>query len=257
MTWPFLEHPRPFGFAHRGGTTIAPENTEAAFAHAVSLGYRYLETDVRATADGVLVAFHDSTLDRVAGVSGAVEEMTWAELCSVTFDGHSIPRFDALIRQFPDVRWNIEPKGPTSVEFLIELIETEDLIDRICVGSFHEERIKQMADHFGPRLCRSAVPKEVFKSLVAAFFYPKWKPPFGVLQVPTNYGPIPLATKFLVRRFHKLGLQVHIWTINDRDDMEKLLDIDIDAIMSDEVETLRDVLQTRGRWPGSEIGYEK
>ena len=91
--FPFLDHPGPLAFAHRGGAAEAPENSWAAFEHAIALGYRYMETDVRATADGVAVVLHDPTLDRVASRPGVLAKMTWAEVrASKLQDGREIPR---------------------------------------------------------------------------------------------------------------------------------------------------------------------
>ncbi|HEX7095186.1 MAG TPA: glycerophosphodiester phosphodiesterase family protein, partial [Acidimicrobiales bacterium] len=110
-THAFLDHPGPLAFAHRGGAGVNPENTWAAFDHAVSLGYRYLETDVRVTSDGVVVAFHDPTLDRVTDRTGAIARRPWVEVRRARIAGkHEPVRLDDLLAAYPDVRVNIDPK---------------------------------------------------------------------------------------------------------------------------------------------------
>ena len=88
----FLDHPGPIAFAHRGGAGDWPENTMPAFAGAVALGYRYVETDVHVTADGVLLAFHDDRLDRVTDRAGVVRELPWSEVRQARVDGSSPSR---------------------------------------------------------------------------------------------------------------------------------------------------------------------
>ena len=96
--WPFLDHPGPLAFAHRGGAGEWPENTMPAFEHAVGLGYRYVETDVHATADGVLVAFHDDALDRVTDRTGKIADLPWSYVAEARVDGREpIPRLDDLL----------------------------------------------------------------------------------------------------------------------------------------------------------------
>ena len=247
MSWRFLDVDPPFGFAHRGGRGDAPENTEAAFAHAWELGYRYLETDVHRTADGELVAFHDGELERVAGLPGDISDHAWDELCEVTLDGgHRIPRLVDLLDDFPEARFNIDPKADDAVEPLIEIIRSRGAVDRVCIGSFSDARIDRLREALGPDLCTSPGPKGVAKLLLAAVFRPSWRPPHGCVQIPASQFGLSLSTPWLIRRWHRMGLQVHYWTVNDRDEMNRLLDRGADAIITDEVEVLRDVLAERG-----------
>lgn len=247
MSWRFLDVDPPFGFAHRGGVGEAPENTEAAFAHAQELGYRYLETDVHRTADGELVAFHDGELERVVGLPGEISDHRWEELCDIELDGgHHIPRLVDLLDAFPDARFNIDPKADDAVEPLIEIIRSRDAVHRVCVGSFSDERIARLREALGPELCTSPGPRGVGKLLLAAAFWPSWRPPHGCIQIPPSQFGLSLSAPWLIRRWHRMGLQVHYWTVNDRDEMNRLLDRGADAIITDEVEVLREVLVERG-----------
>ncbi len=246
MTWAYLDVEIPFGMAHRGGRGPAPENTEAAFANARSLGYLHLETDVHRSADGVLVAFHDGELGRVGDRSGRIAELTWAELSEIDLGGgHRIPRLVDLLDAFPDARFNIDPKADDAVELLVEAIRSADALDRVCVGSFSEARVARARDALGPGLCTSPGPSGMVKVLIAAILWPRWTPPYGCVQIPPVANGIPLSSRWLIGRLHRLGLQVHYWTINERDEMHRLLDNGADAIISDEIELLREVLAER------------
>lgn len=249
MAWSFLDVDPPFGLAHRGGNGPAPENTVSAFARATELGYRYLETDVHRTADGVLVAFHDDELERVAGLPGQISDYDWDRLSEVRLGGeHPIPRLTDLLETFPDARFNIDPKADDSVDPLIEVIRSFDAVPRVCIGSFSDDRIKRMQAALGPELCTSPGPKGVVKVLLAAILGLPWTPPYACVQIPvSNYG-IPLDSAWLIGRIQKLGLQVHYWTINDEQQMQRLLDRGADAIISDETEVLKRVLEDRGQW---------
>lgn len=246
MAWPYLDVEVPYGMAHRGGRGPAPENTEAAFANARRAGYVHLETDVHRSADGVLVAFHDGDLERVGGRGGRISELTWAELSAIDLGGgHHIPRLVDLLDRFPDGRFNIDPKADDAVDLLIDAIRSRRAVDRVCIGSFSEARITRVREALGPQLCTSPGPSGVVKVLLAALFWPWWRPPYGCLQIPPRARGVSLAGRWLVGRFHRLGLQVHYWTINDRDEMVRLIERGADAIISDEIDLLGEVLDER------------
>lgn len=249
MSWSFLDVDPPFGFAHRGGNGTAAENTIGAFTHATSLGYRYLETDVHRTSDGVLVAFHDDELERVAGLPGQISDYSWDRLSQVRLEGDEpIPRLTDLLETFQNARFNIDPKADDAVDPLIEIIRKLDAIDRVCIGSFSDQRISRVRDALGPELCTSPGPTGVVKVLIAAVLGVRWKPPYACVQIPTKNRGVPLDSAWLIGRVKKLGLQVHYWTINDEAEMRRLLDNGADALITDEIELLKSVLQSRGQW---------
>ena len=174
--YPYLEHSGLLAFAHRGGALEAPENTMKAFAYAVDLGYRYLETDAYATRDGVVVSFHDDKLDRVSDATGKIEELTWAALEPVRIGGEPIPLMEDLLTRWPDVRINIDPKHDAVVAPLIALIKRLGVQDRVCVGSFSDKRIRQIYDAFDRRICTSLGPQGVLKLKVASAGVPTTRP---------------------------------------------------------------------------------
>src|SRR4051794_15562635 len=133
----FLEWPGPIAFAHRGGASEAAENTMPAFEHAVRLGYRYIETDVHVTSDGVLLAFHDDVLDRVTDGHGRIDQLPWSVVQKAKVDGREpIPRFEDLLGTWPDVRVNIDPKHDGAVDALVAALRKCDAVDRVCIGAF-------------------------------------------------------------------------------------------------------------------------
>ncbi|MBS1838570.1 MAG: glycerophosphodiester phosphodiesterase, partial [Actinobacteria bacterium] len=188
--FPFLDAP-PLAFAHRGGEEAAPENTVRAFGAAVSLGYRYLETDVHVSADGGLLAFHDDRLDRVTDAEGSVEELTTADLEGVRIAGTDpIPTLDELLETFPDVHWNIDAKSDRSLIALGAAIRRHGAIRRVNVAAFSDERLRRMRSLLGPELCTAAGPREI-AALVASARLPalrsrRHRAPFGCVQVPVS-----------------------------------------------------------------------
>lgn len=245
----FLDHPGPIPFAHRGGASEAPENTLPAFEHAVKLGFRYLETDVHATADGVLVAFHDDRLDRVTDRSGTIEDLTWAEVGEARVDGREpIPLLEDVLGSWPDVRVNIDPKADSSVQPLIDVLRRTRSVDRVCIGSFSDERIDRIRTAIGPELCTGMGPDELV-GLIKAFEGETVAFRSQAAQIPiTDPKGRPLATPELVEVAHRHGIVVHVWTIDDPDEMRRLLDIGVDGIMTDRPAVVREVFEERGIW---------
>ncbi|MEQ9642024.1 MAG: glycerophosphodiester phosphodiesterase [Alphaproteobacteria bacterium] len=228
----------------------APENTMAAFAHAVELGYRYVETDVHATADGVLLAFHDDKLDRVTDRVGVIAELPYAEVKLARVDGtHPIPTFDELLNAWPDLRLNIDPKADNAEGPLIEALQRADALDRICIGSFSGARLGRLRAALGPGLCTSMGPWDVARLRFASWGLPTGRFAANCAQVPEKGYGIHLPDRAFVRAAHARGLKVHVWTINDEASMRRLLDVGVDGIVSDETKLLKRVLQERGQWP--------
>lgn len=253
----FLDHPGPIAFAHRGGGGEAAENTVAAFDRALGLGYRYLETDVHATADGVVAVIHDPVLDRVADRPGQVATMAWGEVATARLaGGERVPRLDELLDRWPDTRWNIDAKSDAVVEPLAQVVRRAGALERVCVTSFSDRRLGQIRSLLGPRLCTAMGPRSI-TALRAASWTPRGLVPgrvfsaFGAAQVPTRWGRLPVADRALVERAHGAGLAVHVWTVDDPTIMERLLDLGVDGIMTDHPSRLRAVLERRGQWQPS------
>ncbi len=248
--FPFLDHPGPIAFAHRGGSAEAPENSWAAFEHAVSLGYRYMETDVRATADGVAVVLHDPTLDRVAGHHGNLSEMTWAEVRERRLaDGREIPLLEELLGAWPQLRWNIDVKTPEAIAPVVDVLRRTAAVDRVLVAAFVGRRSAQARAALGPTLATGA-GRGTVAALVAAKAVPlvPVRSQAVAAQVPLQRRGLPIVGPAFLRVCHRAGLGVHVWTIDDPTVMEQLLDLGVDGIMTDRPSTLKQVLERRGQW---------
>jgi glycerophosphoryl diester phosphodiesterase len=282
----FLDHPGPLAFAHRGGARHAPENSWRAFEHAVGLGYEYIETDAQATADGVLLAFHDRTLDRLTGQPGRVSRLTLKDLVGARVGGtEPIPVLEDVLAAWPDMRFNIDLKDTPAVAPLAGVLRRTNAWDRVCVVSFSASRLRGARRALDRPVCMAASP--LGTAMVRLGAPPVPRSPRG----PNRHGsgqrgaaagpmaasarrpgatagrragplaerlagagvrcvqvPVPVATPSYIARAHRLGLQVHVWTVNDRPTMEALLDRGADGIMTDDTVALRDVLVGRGRW---------
>ncbi|MEV0780456.1 glycerophosphodiester phosphodiesterase [Streptomyces sp. NPDC050428] len=247
---PYLDHPSPIPFAHRGGAADGIENTAAAFRRAAGLGYRYFETDVHTTADGRLVAFHDTTLDRVTDLSGRISELPWSEVSRARVGGREpLALFEDLLEEFPDARWNVDMKAEPALRPLLDLIGRTDSWDRVCVGSFSEARVARAHRLAGPRLATSYGVRGVLGLRLRSYGVPAPVREGAVCaQVPQDQSGVRVVDRRFVRTAHARGLQVHVWTINDADRMRSLLDLGVDGIMTDQLETLRAVFTERGAW---------
>jgi glycerophosphoryl diester phosphodiesterase len=251
--FPFLDWPGPIAFAHQGGADEFPENTLKAFQSSAALGYRYMETDVHVTSDGVVVVMHDDTLDRTTDRAGTIARLPWNVVKEARVGGtEPVPRVDEVLEAMPDTRFNIEPKADAAVEPLIDVIRCAGALDRVCVGSFKDRRVTRARQALGPKLCTAAGTVAT-----ARVRFGSWLPGVGrfvahsaaaCLQVPVGYGPVPLADRSIVRFAHAMERQVHVWTINDASEMTRLLDVGVDGIMTDRPSVLKDVLVSRGQW---------
>jgi len=247
---PYLEHPGPLAFAHRGGAGEAPENSWGAFEHAVSLGYRYMETDVRTTADGVAVALHDPSLDRVADRPGVLRKMSWAQVraCKLA-DGREPPLLEELLGAWPQLRWNIDVKRREAITPVVDAIRRTGAVDRVLVASFSGSRAARARAALGPELATGA-GRWTVASLVAAKVASFWPVSSGAVaaQVPPRDLGITIVDVAFVRVCHRAGLAVHVWTINASAEMDRLLDLGVDGIMTDRPSVLKEVLERRGQW---------
>jgi glycerophosphoryl diester phosphodiesterase len=246
-------------FAHRGGAYHPEieglENSLVAFRHAVELGYKYLETDVHATRDGGLFAFHDAALDRVTEHRGAVAELTSADVGRALIGGREqIPTMAALLEEFPGVRFNIDIKSDAAVRPLADLVNATGAHDRICVGSFSQRRLDSFRRLVDGRVATAAGPLEValFRLLPVARLIDVLSRRRAVaLQVPHRRKGVTILTRGLIKRAHAVGLHVHVWTIDEPQQMRELLDLGVDGLMTDRTDLLRDVLVDRGQWMGA------
>ncbi len=222
-----------------------------AFAGAIEMGYRYIETDVQLTADGVLVAFHDNDLARVTNRSGLISELPWSEVSRALVDGREpIPLLEDLLGSWPEVRINIDAKRDETVEPLAATLRRTGAVERVCVGSFSDKRVRRIRAMLGPALCTALGPAETARARLASMM-PTRTVSHGAgacLQVPTRFSLIPVVDSRMIDHAHAAGLCVHVWTIDDASEMDRLLDLGVDGIMTDRPAVLKETLQRRGQW---------
>jgi glycerophosphoryl diester phosphodiesterase len=255
----------PVNLAHRGASARAPENTMEAFRLAVESGTGGLELDVHLTRDGYVVVIHDPTLDRTTDGTGAVAAMTLDELreadTGYTFSpdhedtfpyrglGLRIPTLDEVLREFPGVALNIDMKADDSAiaAAVLEILRQADAEDRVLVVSSRRSSVGRFRRISGGRVSTGASRWEtgifyLFSNLRLERFL---RPAYDALQVPLSHRGLPLVTRRFVQAAHAAGVRVDAWTINEKVEMRRLLDLGVDVIMTDRPGTLADVLQRR------------
>jgi len=252
---------RPLVFAHRGGGGLFPENTLEAFKYSAEMGVDVLELDVHATADGVLVVMHDASVDRTTNGTGRVNQMTLAEVKKLdagylfTPDGGktypyrgkgiTIPTLQEIFDAFPSMTFNVEPKQtePSVVKPMCEMIRARNMTDKVIVGSFRQAAIDEFRAECS-EVATAATPSEVseFLALYKIGLGESYNPPMQVLQIPERVGALQVVSKDFIETAKKLNLKVHVWTINDAEDMKRLLDLKVDGIMTDYPDRLLNLL---------------
>jgi glycerophosphoryl diester phosphodiesterase len=242
--------------AHRGGWLRLEdrprENTWYAFAQAVAEGYRYLETDVHTTADGQLIAFHDSELGRVTDASGPVSSYSWADLADVRVGGSDpISLIEELLVEFSGTNFNIDLKDDATAELLPAVLARAGAEHRVCVASFSTARLRRFRK-LAPNVLTATTPAEI-AWLGAGFGLRRFRCGSGVaMQVPVRVVKqrVPLVRPDVIAAAHRVGIAVHVWTIDSRAEMERLIELGVDGIVTNEIGILKQVLIERGLWEG-------
>ncbi|MGV9184027.1 glycerophosphodiester phosphodiesterase [Arcanobacterium canis] len=228
--------------AHRAGGAEAPENSPEAFARMHELGFRYMETDVHATKDGVVVLFHDPVLDRTTDGHGRIETQTWEELKGVRdHGGNPLLRLHEALSSYPDFVFNIDAKNNHAVKPLIRTIKDHDALSRVSLASFSESRLAFLRRHLKGATSSLGIAAIVSLWLASRSWWP-WRrsmyvpgPGKGVeaVQVPALMHGIVVVDQRFIDEAHRRGFAVHVWTVNSAADMVSLLDLGVDGIITD------------------------
>lgn len=224
--------------AHRGLARNAPENTLLAFATAVGVGAEYIETDVHASHDGVAVISHDPSLERVADLDVRVGQLTMAELRRIDLGhGQGFTSLEEALDAFPDVRFNIDVKEEAAVEPAVAAIVRTRAASRVLLTSFSDTRRRRLAA-LVPRAVTSVGSAGVVRFKVTAMLGSARAASSALggaraLQVPERAGVLRLVTRRFITAAHRIGAEVHVWTVNDPDDMSRLLDLGVDGLVTD------------------------
>lgn len=256
---PFFGDERLLVIAHRGGAGLWPENTLYAFEHAVELGVDVLEMDVQSTKDGELVVIHDETVDRTTNGTGRVEELTLAQIqdldagytwtaddgASYPFRGQGlrIPTLAEVLTTFPKAKMNIEIKQRAIVAPLCRMLREYGMAERVLIAAFDAQTMSQF-HRLCPEVATAAAEKEI-----RAFYGLNWahlgrfcRPPAEALQVPEYHGDRRVLTRSFVQAAHERNMEVHVWVVNDVNDMQRMVDLGVDGIITDYPDRLKAAL---------------
>jgi glycerophosphoryl diester phosphodiesterase len=261
-TKPYLALPSPWLVAHRGGGRVAPENTLAAFDRATDLGADCIETDVRLSRDGVVMVFHDEETARLTGLPGTIEARSAAEVealdaaFSFSEDGGTtyplrgaglrVPTLAEALRRYPRMRFNVDAKSvdPALADALARVVREARAEERICVGSFFDAQAERLGALL-PGVCRflpeGAATRHVLAAKAGAA--PVGLPAgYDLADLPARMGDLTVIDPPVVEHFHRLGIPVHVWTVDDEAEMRALLDLGVDGIVTDRPDVLARVL---------------
>ena len=256
----YLDAEYPIRFAHRGSRILWPENTWYGFDRAVEdLGYRYIETDIQVTKDGVVIVFHDDTLDRTTNGTGAVADWTWSELAALDAayhfspDGESFPlrgtgvgisRLDDTFERYPDVRFNIDLKAKGSEWPVAEVIARNERHGTVLIGSFHDRRTARFRRITRGAVATSAGPQAAIAMYTASRLGRTVHRPHAAYQLPYRMRGASVDEK-LVEAVHAADAQLHLWTVDEPEDMHRFLDLGVDGIVTDRPDVLNRVMEER------------
>ena len=263
MPRPYFGPVSPFPFAHRGGGRRWPENTLLAFRSALDLGCRHIETDLRETADGHFMCFHDETLERTTNGTGRVLDHTLAEVQKLDAadrfvrgghhpyrrNGVRIPTLEEALSLDPDLHYNLDmkPQDPSMAQRLWDFIVHHGVYDRVLVASEHDESVNAFRRLSKGRVATSASRREALRFWMRVLSG-TWKHAtfaFDALQIPASFRHLRIVTPRFIEAAHHHGIQVHVWTIDDPPEMRELLDLGVDALVTDVPDVLVEVLAKR------------
>jgi glycerophosphoryl diester phosphodiesterase len=251
----YLDQPGPIALAHRGFSLAGLENSMVAFQGAVDLGYRHVETDVHATADGVAIAFHDPALDRVTDTTGRIASLPWSQVRQARIGGtEPVPTLAEVLHAWPDLRVNLDIKAADAVEPAVAVIEREHAHDRVLVTSFNDARRRAVLARLSRPVATAGGTGVVVRFLAGVRARSPWlvaRALRGIdcLQVPERQGRVGVVDETTLAAAHERGVAVHVWTVDDPGEMRRLLDLGVDGLVSNRADLLREVLTERGQWP--------
>lgn len=244
-----LNSGRVLAFAHRGAGRLAPENTLAAFAAAVSLGYDVLETDIQVSRDGTPYVFHDADLERLTGDGRRIGALSDADIDSIRIGAdHAIPRLDDLLESFPEALFNLDAKTDATPAPMAAVINRHRAAGRVCIGSFSDARIRETLKHLPEGTCHSIGTANTIRFLLGYVAGLPLAFTADCAQLPLSWHGAPLVNARALAFARRRGLRLHVWTVNDATEMRRLLALGVDGIMTDDCALLRRVMTEHGLW---------
>lgn len=251
-----LSFPHPYlsgvdfaAFAHRGGGLENPENSQRAFAAAVAMGYRYIETDVQTTADGMVMIFHDDDLSPLTNSEGVIADLTYSDVQAARIKGtEPLMTLEEALVNFPETRFNIDIKTDHALEPTLELVSRMDVLDRVCLASFSGQRLARIRARFGGAACTGGGPGDVAGLKFASWGLPFLSSSCNCAQVPVSEYGIPIPTRRFISHCNQRGVAVHVWTIDAPEEMRRFIRLGVNGLMTDRPSVLKNIAQEEGVW---------
>ncbi len=248
---PYLANHAFICLAHRGGAAEQRENSASAFTAAQALGYRYIETDVQATADGTLIVFHDDTLDRTTNGTGIISALPYSTVREALIGGiEPIMTLEQALEEFPGICFNIDIKTEKALQPTLDLMARMKCFERVCLASFSDNRLAKVRRELGPEVCTSAGPQGVFALKLGSWGLPLSASPVQCAQVPVSEYGITIVTSRFITHCNNLGIAVHVWTIDEETEMRRLIRLGVNGLISDRPTLLKQVAREEGVWVG-------
>jgi len=232
--------------AHRGGSLEAPENTIESFKYAIEIGSDIIETDIQLSSDGVPYIFHDDDLKRIPGIEKNFNDLLASEIDELNiFGDFKIPTLEETLKQFPDTKFQIDFKTDEVVDPAIEIINKFPHIKKnLCVASFSSQRLQKIKSKLSD-VTYSMGPHEVLKLLLKSFGIYRGEVGGDCLQIPIYRYGIKIVTKRFVDFCKRENIKISVWTINSTEEMDYLIDLDVDGIITDKPKALINLLASR------------
>ncbi len=236
-------------FSHRGFAKDCDENTIRAFEKAQKIGFDLFELDVRSSKDNIVYVFHDKNFRRLIQKNYTISSLMSYQIEKISLKkGGKILKLEDLFKIIPKAKFNIDVKSNDTIKPFCNLIKKFKMEKRICVASFSDKRIKKIIKNLGSNTCHSMGTTRVvifFISFILGFNY---KCSSSYIQLPSHYFFLPLISKKIIKYAHNLNYELHLWTINNEEEMIKYIEMGVDGIMTDECEKLKNILINKKKW---------
>ncbi len=229
------------GLSHRGNSKKFIENSFEAFNSVIQMGYKYIETDLRITLDNEVIAFHDSDLKRLFNLDLQVKDLTFKEIAGLFKEKKCrLLTLEDALKKFPDIYFNIDLKIKEVIQDSIKVVADMNAFNRVCFASFHSGHTKKVLKHN-----QNAIVSMGLKDVALFKFFKAYDKNIKIMQIPLNWKGIKVLTKNLIQKADKCNLLVHVWTINDRNTINNLIDLGVNGIVTDEPELLMEIMKER------------
>ncbi len=229
------------GLSHRGNSKKFIENSFEAFNSVIQMGYKYIETDLRITLDKEVIAFHDPDLKRLFNLDLQVKDLTFEEIAGLFKEKECrLLTLEDALKKFPDIYFNIDLKIKEVIQDSIKVVADMNAFNRVCFASFHSGHTEKVLKHN-----QNAMVSMGLKDVALFKFFKAYDKNIKIMQIPLKWKGIKVLTKNLIQKADKCDLLVHVWTINDRNTINNLIDLGVNGIVTDEPELLMEIMKER------------